>query len=127
MGFLIRMLVTAVSLWVAVQLIDGIDYTGRWPGLLGVALIFGFINAVIRPLLYVLSCPLIVLTLGLFILILNGLMLLLTAAVSNAIGLPFEVHGLGAAILGALVIGVTSMLLNIFVDGDRSKERDRKR
>lgn len=123
MGFIIRMLVTAVSLWVAVQLIDGIDYTGRWPGLLGVALIFGFINAVIRPLLYVLSCPLIVLTLGLFILILNGLLLLLTASIANAIGLPFAVDGLGAAILGALVIGVTSTLLNVFVDSDRKKKR----
>jgi len=125
MGFLIRMVVTAVALWVAVQLIDGIDYTGTWPGLLGVALIFGFINAIIRPLLYLLSCPLIVLTLGLFILILNGLLLLLTAAIANAIGLPFVVDGLGAAILGALVIGITSMLLNIFVDGDRSKKRER--
>jgi len=124
MGFLIRMIVTAVALWVAVQLIDGIDYTGTWPGLLGVALIFGLINAIIRPLLYLLSCPLIVLTLGLFILILNGLLLLLTAAIANAIGLPFVVDGLGAAILGALVIGITSMLLNIFVDGDRSKKRE---
>ena len=123
MGFIIRMLVTAVSLWVAVQLIDGIDYSGSWVGLLGVALVFGLVNAIIRPILYVLSCPLIVLTLGLFILILNGAMLLLTSAVSRSIGIHFVVDGLGAAILGALVIGITSMLLNIFVDGDRSKER----
>lgn len=123
MGFIVRMLVTAVSLWVAVQLIDGIEYRGSWPGLLGVALVFGLINAIIRPVLYVLSCPLIVLTLGLFILILNGLLLLLTSVVANAIGLPFVVDGLGAAILGALVIGVASMLLNIFVPDKRKEDR----
>lgn len=123
MGFIVRMLVTAVSLWVAVQLIDGIAWGGSWLGLLGVALVFGLINAIIRPILYVLSCPLIVLTLGLFILVLNGLLLLLTAAIAGAIGLPFEVDGLGSAILGALVIGITSMLLNIFVPDKRKDER----
>ena len=122
MRFLLRLLVTAASLWVAVRLVDGITFTGSWAGLLGVALVFGIVNATIRPLLYFLTCPFIAATLGLLVFVLNALMLLLTAYFSNALGLGFEVDGFIAAFLGAIIVGITSAVLSIFVP-DR-EERD---
>lgn len=122
MRFLLRLLVTAAALWVAVRLVEGITFSGSWAGMLGVALVFGVVNATIRPLLYFLTCPFIAATLGLLVFVLNALMLLLTAYFSNALGLGFEVHGFGAALLGAIIVGITSAVLSIFVP-DR-EERD---
>lgn len=122
MRFLIRLLITAAALWVAVQLIDGIDYTGPLLHLLAVALVFGVVNAFVRPVLVMLTCPLIALTLGLFVLVLNALMLLLTSALATALGLQFRVDGFLPAVIGGLVIGITSAVLNLFVaDDDRKK------
>lgn len=120
MRFLIRLAVTAAALWTAVELVPGIEYSGHWAGLLGVALVFGIVNAVVRPILYALTCPLILLTLGLFVFILNGLMLLVTAGISDALGLGFSVDGIVPAVIGSLVIGIVSALLSIFVadEGD---------
>ena len=86
MQFIIRLLINAVALAAAERLIDGIDYTGQWVWLIAVALIFGLVNATIGPLLKLLTCPLILLTLGLFTLVINGLMLLLTSWLSRQIG-----------------------------------------
>jgi len=113
--FLIRLLVTAASLWAAVELVPGIAHEGDWPGLLGVALVFGVVNAVVRPVLALLTCPLVLLTLGLFIFVLNAAMLALTAAIATSLGLDFTVTGFGAALLGALVVSIVSAILNIFV------------
>jgi putative membrane protein len=126
MRFLIRLLITAAALWVAVRFIPGIDYTGHWAGLLGVALVFGLVNAVIRPILFLLTCPLVLATLGLFVFVLNGIMLLVTSALSGAIGIDFAVSGILPAILGALCVSVVSTVLSIFVgnpDEGRPKER----
>jgi putative membrane protein len=123
MHFLVRLVATAAALWLAVQLVPGIVWTGSPLGLLGVALVFGVLNALVRPLLALLSCPLIVLTLGLFLLVLNAVMLLLTAAVSNSLGLGFRVEGFVPAFIGALVVAITSAVLSVFV-GEPSKERD---
>lgn len=115
MRFLLRLVVTAVALWVAIELIPGLQYEGGPFGLLVVALVFGIINALVRPVLLLLTCPLVVLTLGLFLFVLNGLLLWLTAAFSGALGISFHIAGLWPAILGGLVVGIVSMLLNIFV------------
>lgn len=115
MRFLLRLLATAAALWVAVAIVPGITYTGGWLGLLGVALVFGFVNAIIRPVLAMLTCPLVVLTLGLFVLILNALMLWLTSAISGALGLEFSVSGFWAAFVGAIIVAVVSTVLNLFV------------
>jgi putative membrane protein len=123
MRFLLRLLATAAALWAAVQLVPGIEYQGPWLHLLLVALVFGLMNAVVRPILIYLSCPLIVLTLGLFLLVLNGLMLWLTSAVSEALGVAFHVAGFVPALVGGLVVGVVSAVLNIFV----GKRRERRR
>ncbi len=88
MRFLLRLLINAAALWVAIRLVPGITYAGNgWLPFLGVALVFGLVNAFIGPILKLLSLPLIFLTLGLFALVVNGLMLWLTGEFSGALGL----------------------------------------
>jgi putative membrane protein len=113
--FIIRTIITALALWAAVALIPGIEYQGEWWGLLLVAIVFGLINALVRPILVLLSCPLIVLTLGLFIFVLNAFLLWLTGAVSGALGIAFQVTGFWAAIFGGIIVGVVSTILNLLV------------
>ena len=115
MPFLIRWLVNAAALWVATRLVSGVTYSGGWLPLLGVALVFGFVNAFIRPITKVLAFPLIIVTLGIFSFVVNGLMLWLTSALSGALGLGFHVDGFWAAFFGALVVSLVSMLLSMLV------------
>jgi len=115
MRFLIRLIITAVALWAAVAIVPGITFTGGWISLLVVALIFGLVNAFVRPLLKLLTCPLILLTLGLFIFVINALMLWLTSSLSRSLGLGFHVDGFASAFWGALVVSIVSVLLSIFV------------
>jgi putative membrane protein len=115
MRFLIRLLVTAFALWVAVRLVPGIEYQGEPWGLLVVALVFGLVNAIVRPILFLLTCPLVLLTLGLCIFVLNALMLLLASSLALTLGLSFTVDGFLPALLGALVVGVVSTVLSVFV------------
>jgi len=123
MGFVIRLLITAAALWVAEAIVPGIEYRGGIGGLLGVALIFGLVNAVVRPILVVLTCPLVLLTLGLFLFVLNAFLLWLTGALSGALGIDFHVQGFWAAFLGGIVIGLVSTVLNVFV-GKEGKKKD---
>lgn len=122
MKFVIRLLINAVALAAAERLIDGITYSGDWIWLIAVALIFGIVNATIGPLLKALTCPLIVLTLGLFTLVINALMLLLTARLSGFFDISFQVDTFWAAFLGALVITLVSFLLSLLVGDLDSKE-----
>jgi putative membrane protein len=115
---LVRLIATAVALAVAAWLVDGISVgpgtdTERALTLLGVAVIFGLVNAIVRPILALLSLPLVVLTLGLFLLVLNALMLLLTEWIAKQFDLAFQVDGFWSALLGALIITVVSFLINI--------------
>src|SRR4029079_3577020 len=120
MRFLIRLLINAAALWIATQIVPGVTHTGPWTSLLLVALVFGVLNAVVRPILKLLTCPLIVLTLGLFTFVINAVMLWLTSAVSESLGLGFHVDGFGSAFLGALVVTVVSVLLSVFVRDDEN-------
>jgi putative membrane protein len=115
MQFLLRLLATAAALWVAVALVPGIVYQGGLLGLLGVALVFGLVNAFVRPVLRVLTCPLVVLTLGLFVFVLNAFLLWLTAQVAQALGIQFAVIGFWSALVGAVLIAIVSTVLNLFV------------
>lgn len=121
MRFLLRLAVNAVALWAASAIVSGISYEGDWVSLLLVALVFGLLNAIIRPILALLSCPLQILTLGLFTLVLNAGMLLLTSSVSQGLGLAFYVDGFMAAFLGGLVISIVSILLSSFVRDDNER------
>lgn len=123
MKFIIRLLITAAALWVAVELVPGISHDGPWINLLGVALVFGIVNAVIRPVLLMLTCPLVLVTLGLFIFVLNALMLWLTGTVSQALALGFAVSGFWAALIGGLVVGLVSTALNILVGDKPARDR----
>ena len=113
MRFLIRFLTNAAALWVATRIVPGVTFSGGWVPFLGVALVLAVINATLRPLVKVLTCPLILLTLGLFALVVNGLMLWLTSSVSQALGLGFHVTGFWAAFFGCLVISIVSTLVSM--------------
>ena len=115
MRFVIRLLISAVALWVATQIVPGVSYRGELLYLLLVALVFGVVNALARPVLVFLSCPALVLTLGLFIFIINALVLWLTSALAGKLGLGFHVDGFGSAFLGALVVTIVSFGLSILV------------
>jgi putative membrane protein len=113
--FLVRLLVNAAALWVATQIVPGVTYSGGWIPFLGVALVFGVVNTVVGMMAKILTFPLIIVTIGLFILVINGLMLWLTSAVADALGLGFHVNGFWPAFWGALVVSVVSALLNLMV------------
>ena len=125
MGFLIRLLVNAAALWVATRIVPGVSYQGDVLPFLGVALVFGVVNAIIRPITKVLTFPIIILTLGIFIFVINGLMLWLTGSLSTSLGLGFHVTGFWAAFWGALVVSIVSTMLSMFVgDSDRRVQVD---
>ena len=123
MSFLVRLLVNAAALWVATRIVPGVTFHGNWPALLGVALTFGVLNAVIRPIAWVLTFPFILVTLGLFVFVLNGLMLWLTSSLSDSLELGFHVAGFWPAFFGALVVSIVSTLLTVFVkDSERTRD-----
>ena len=113
MHTLLRLLINAAALWAATRLVPGIAFSGDWRLLLVVALVFGVLNAVVRPVLMLLTLPFLLLTLGLFTFILNAFMLWMTSTVSEALGLGFHVAGFWAAFLGALVVTVVSLGLSV--------------
>ena len=125
MIFAVRTLVTAASLFVADYLLGGIHFEA--PGYTGdpqtnylialtlAAIVLGVLNAFVRPVMQILAIPLIVLTLGFFILVINGMMLLATSVLSGVLGLGFHVTGFWAAFLGALVVSVVSLALSMMV------------
>lgn len=121
MQFLLRLLINAAALWMAIQLVDGIDHRGSMWSLLFVALVFGVLNASIRPLLTLLTLPVLILTLGLFIFVINALMLLMTGWVSGVLGLGFHVDGFWDAFFGGLIVAIVSLLLSIFTGVNKTK------
>jgi putative membrane protein len=115
MRFLVRLLINAAALWVATRIVPGVSYSGDSIYLFLVALVFGVLNALLRPLLALLTCPLLILTLGLFTFVINAFVLWITSALAGRLGLGFHVDGFGAAFLGALVVSIVSLLLSILV------------
>jgi putative membrane protein len=112
MGFLISVLVNAVALWAAVQLLGGLDFSGDPIQWLILALIFGVVNAIVKPILKIFTFPITIITLGLFLLIINAAMLYLTSWLASYVGLTFTITSLIDAILGAIVIAIVGMALN---------------
>lgn len=106
--FVLRLVVNAIALVITAYILPGIHVETDIGPLLIVALIFGVVNALVKPVITILSCPLIIVTLGLFYLVVNGLMLLLTDELAGG---RFEVDGLGWAILGGIVMGLVGMVL----------------
>jgi putative membrane protein len=123
MRLVVKLLVNAVALGVAIWLLAGITLRGssttaRIITLLVVAAIFAVINSFVRPLAKLLSLPFIVLTLGLLIFVINALMLLLTSWISGGLNLAFHVDGFWTALVGSLIVSVVSWLLNVFLPDD---------
>jgi putative membrane protein len=118
MNLLIRVAVNAAALAAAAWLLDDIRITGdnRVLTLLGVAVVFGLVNALIAPFVKLLSLPFIILTLGLLLWVINAAMLMLTGAIADGLGLGFEVDGFGTALLGALIISIVGAVLGSLTD-----------
>jgi len=120
-GFFFRLLITALGLWAAARIVPGVQIDG-WGNLLVAALLLGIVNAVIRPVILILTLPLTVLTLGLFILVVNGISLSVVAWLMPG----FTLSGLGSAILGSIIVGLTSWFGSTFVGGSGRIERYRR-
>src|SRR5260370_29863979 len=117
MQLLLRWAITALALFVAAWLVPGIRVAGQgWVVFSVMAVVLGLVNAVIRPILKLLSCPLIILTLGVFVLVINGLTLWLASKIAVSwFGVGFHVDSYGAAFLGALIVSIVSVILNALV------------
>jgi len=127
MRFLLRVLVSAAALGVATWVVSGITLPAAsgWSKagtLLVVALIFGIINATLKPLIKVVGCAFYVLTLGLVALVVNGLLLWLTSWVAGKLSLPFHISGFWAAFWGAIIVGLVSWVLNLFIRDKRTHD-----
>jgi putative membrane protein len=120
-GFVVRLLITALGLWVADQLLSGITITGTGALVIS-ALLLGIVNAVIRPIILILTLPLTVLTLGFFILIVNGISLAIAAWLVPG----FHVAGLWSATIGAIIVGLTGWAASAFIGGSGKIERMRR-
>jgi putative membrane protein len=115
MYLLLRLLINAGALWAATTLVPGISFAGDPGRFLVVALVFGLLNALVRPILLLLSLPLLLLTLGLFTFVLNAFILMILGSLSEGLGLGFHVNGFFPAFVGALIVTVVSFVLSMVV------------
>jgi len=122
--FIIRWAINAVALYVAVLIVPGINFHGVWTGVLWLALIIGLLNALVRPLLKFLTCPLIILTLGLFSIVINTVILMLTSSIGQAFDLGLTVGGFWPALLGSLVISIVSVVMSIIFRDELKGRKD---
>jgi putative membrane protein len=114
--FLINLVINTVALYAAVAIMNGngiVPQSTNWLAFIWLALIFGLVNAILRPLLTVLSCPLIILTLGLGTLLINTLMFYLAGLIGSSFGVGFTVNGFLPAFLGALIVSIISVILSL--------------
>ena len=112
---ILQILINAGALYVAVYLLDGITFVGEWWKLLLVALAFSLLNTYLRPILRILTFPITIVTMGIFLLVINAAMLLLTSAISDQLALGFHVADFWAAFLGAIVVAIVGWVLSMFV------------
>jgi putative membrane protein len=115
MRLILRWIVSAAAVAAAAYLVPGIRLEGGIRDLLVVALVLGLVNALVRPLLRMLSCGLIVLTLGLFLLVINAALLLLASWLSRSVGVGFYVDGFYSALVGSIIISLVSFVLSMLI------------
>ncbi|QGQ20649.1 phage holin family protein [Cellulomonas sp. JZ18] len=124
MGFVVRVLINGVAIWLATLVLPGLEVlggdstAGRIGVILLVALVFGIVNAVVKPIVKLVSLPLYVLTLGLFTLVVNALMLMLTAWITERTDWGLRIDNFGTAVLGALIVSVVSFVLSALTNRD---------
>lgn len=118
--FILRWLINAVALYAAVALVPGIvAQSTNWLSFIWLALIFGLLNALLRPLLKLLTCPLILLTLGVFTLVINTFLFWLAGVVGTNFGVGFTVAGFWPAFLGGLIVSIVSVVLTMIFKDDK--------
>lgn len=114
----LRLIINAAALYAAAALVPGIEVKGGWPTFAVMALIFGLVNALVRPVIKLLTCPLLIVTLGLFVFVINALMLWFAAWVGRTLGAGFYIEGLRPALLGALVVSLVSCGLTLLIPAE---------
>jgi len=123
---ILRWLINAVALWIAIVFVPGINAQPSWAGIFGLALIFGLVNALLRPLLNLLTCPFLILTLGLGTLLINTFLFWLSGVIGSRFGVGFTVDGFWPAFFGSLIVTLVSIALTLLVkdelEGKRKKE-----
>jgi len=126
--FLLRWLINAVALYAAIFIVSGIGFEGSWVGIIWLALIFGLVNAILRPLLKFFSLPLIILTLGLFSLVINTFLFWLTSQLGTMFSLNLIIQApvFWNSFLGGLVVSLVSVFLSLILK-DELKGKKRKR
>jgi putative membrane protein len=126
--FIIRWAINAVALYAAIELVPGIIAQNTdWGAILGLALIFGFVNALLGPILKFLTCPLIILTLGLFTVLINTLIFYLAGQIGTFFGVGFEISGFTAALYGGLITSVISVVLTFLFRDEMKPQRHRRK
>jgi putative membrane protein len=127
MRLFVRLVINALALWIAIELIPGLTFEGSNVSLFIIAFIFGLVNALVRPIIILLTCPLVVLALGLFILVVNTIMLSLTIWLSGpeVFDLGLRSSGFWATFLGAIVISVVSGIITGLIKDEREEKRQR--
>ncbi len=124
---LLRWAINAVALWAAITYVPGIHADElSWPAILGLATIFGLVNALVRPVIELLTCPLIILTLGLGTLLINTFLFWLTGLIGSRFDIGYTVDGFWPAFLGALVVTLVSLALTMLIRDDGKERRRRK-
>ncbi len=116
---IVQILINAGALYAADYLIGGISFHGEWWKFLLVALAFSLLNTYLRPILRILTFPITIVTMGIFLLVINAAMLLLTSAISDQLQLGFNVADFGAAFLGAIVVSIVGWILSMVVGAGR--------
>ncbi len=125
---LLRWAINAVAIWVALTYVPGIHAEeASWPAILGLATIFGLVNALVRPVIELLTCPLIILTLGLGTLLINTLLFWLTGLIGTRFDIGYTVDGFWPAFLGALVVTLVSIALTMLIRDDGQERRRRRK
>jgi putative membrane protein len=125
MDRLLQVLVNAAALYVAVLIVPNLEFVegGEWWKFLLVAVAFSLLNSFLRPILRILTFPITIVTMGLFLLVINAAMLLLTGAISEQLGLGFSVGDFWAALLGSIVISIVGWILSMVVGASRAPTR----
>ncbi len=117
-SFLARLLVTALGLWVADEVLDGVFFDST-SALIIAALLLGMVNAVVRPIVFFLTLPITFLTLGLFVLVINGCMVFLVSRIMSS----FHIEDIGTAVLASVIVGVTGWVANQFIGQEKKKKK----
>lgn len=121
--FILRWAINAIALYAAAKFVAGIDFEGSWTGLVWLALIIVLLNALVRPILKFLALPLLVLTLGLFTIVINTIVFMLTSAIGEMFNLGLTVDGFWHALLGSIVISIVSVVLSLILRDELKGKR----